>query len=63
MLRIWKAQKNDCGIKYVTVDEHDNIVGKYKKLGDVRKDYKTELAMGIIEIQRNLDKVYDPIKP
>ena len=62
MLKIWKAPKNNYGIKYVTVDDHGNPVGKYKKLSDIRKLYKPEIELCGLEIRRELDKVYDPGK-
>ena len=41
-IRIWKAPQNEHGAKYVTVDEHGNLIYAYKKLSDIRKQYKVE---------------------
>ena len=61
-VRVWKAPKNEHGAKYVTVDAHGNLIYAYKKLADIRKQYKVELELGFIEIKRELDRVYDPSK-
>ena len=61
-VRVWKAPKNEHGAKYVTVDEHGKLIYAYKKLADIRKQYKVELELGFVEIKRELDSVYDPSK-
>ena len=61
-IRIWKAPQNEHGAKYVTVDEHGKLIYAYKKLADIRKQYKVELELGFVEIKRELDRVYDPSK-
>ena len=60
MIRVWKAPKNEHGAKYVTVDEHGNLIYAYKKLADIRKQYKVELELGFVEIKRELDHVWEP---
>lgn len=58
-LRIWKAPKNEHGAKYVTVDEQGNLVFAYKKLSDIRKQYKVEIELQLIELKRELDHVWN----
>ena len=58
-LRIWKAPKNEHGAKYVTVDERGNLVFAYKKLSDIRKQYKVEIELQLIELKRELDHVWN----
>lgn len=58
-LRIWKAPKNENGAKYVTVDERGNLVFAYKKLSDIRKQYKVEIELQLIELKRELDHVWN----
>lgn len=58
-LRIWKAPKNEHGAKYVTVDERGNLVFAYKKLSDIRKQYKVEIELQLIELKRELDHTWN----
>lgn len=58
-LRIWKAPKNEHGAKYVTVDERGNLVFAYKKLSDIRKQYKVEIELQFIELKRELDHTWN----
>lgn len=58
-LRIWKAPQNEHGAKYVTVDERGNLVFAYKKLSDIRKQYKVEIELQLIELKRELDHVWN----
>ena len=57
-IRIWKAPKNEHGAKYVTVDEHGKLIYAYKKLSDIRKQYKVEIELQFIELKRELDHTW-----
>ena len=57
-IRIWKAPKNNNGARYVTVDEHGKLIYAYKKLSDIRKQYKVELELHFVEIRRELDHTW-----
>lgn len=58
-IRIWKAPKNENGAKYVTVDERGNLIYAYKKLSDIRKQYKVEIELQFIELKRELDHTWN----
>ena len=43
VVRIWKAPK-DKETRYVTVTEGGQLINAYRKLSDIRKDYRVEIG-------------------
>ena len=56
-VRIWKAPKG-VEARYVTVTEKGQLIRAYRKLSDIRKDYRFEIRMGLIWLKRELDHTW-----
>ena len=57
VVRIWKAPK-DKETRYVTVTEGGQLINAYRKLSDIRKDYRVEIGYGLIELRRELNRTW-----
>lgn len=44
--------------RYVALTESGQLISGYRKLSDIRKEYSVEIKLGLVELRRDLDKVY-----
>ena len=54
VVRIWKAPKG-VEARYVTLTECGQLIHAYRKLSDIRKDYRFEIRNNRIRLKRELD--------
>ena len=57
VVRIWKAPKG-VEARYVTLTECGQLIHAYRKLSDIRKDYRFEIRNNMIVLKRELDQVW-----
>ena len=41
-----------------TVTEGGQLINAYRKLSDIRKDYRVEIGYGLIELRRELNRTW-----
>ena len=54
---IQKAPK-EAAARYVALTETGQLISGFQKLSDVRKEYRVEIELGLVQLKRELDKVY-----
>lgn len=54
---IQKAPK-EAAARYVALTETGQLISGFEKLSDIRKEYRAEIELGLVQLQRELDKVY-----
>ena len=54
---IQKAPK-EAAARYVALTETGQLISGFQKLSDIRKEYSTEIKLGLVQLKRELDKVY-----
>lgn len=54
---IQKAPKGK-DAQYVALTESGQLISGFQKLSDIRKEYRVEIELGLVQLRRELDKVY-----
>ena len=61
IIKIWKAPKGT-EAKYITVTESGELLQAWESLAAIRERYGHAVKTGGAILQRELDKVYQPVK-